>query len=59
MAYLQYHWLSREKFSDGRKYNVGNISILSMVIGAGQEIVYYHKLLKILESYSIYPKSHY
>jgi hypothetical protein len=43
------------EFSDSRKYNVGNISILSIVIGASHEIVYYHKLLKILESYSIYP----
>jgi hypothetical protein len=43
------------EFSDSRKYNVCNISILSMVIGASHEIVYHHKLLKILESYSIYP----
>jgi hypothetical protein len=44
IAYLQYHWLSREKFSDGRKNNVGNISILSMTIVPSQEVAYYHKL---------------
>ena len=31
------------------------ISILSMAIVPTQEIVYYHKLRKILESYSVYP----
>jgi hypothetical protein len=36
-----------EKFSDGCKHNVRNISILSMAIVPSQEIVYYHKLRKI------------
>lgn len=46
---------SQVELSDGRKYNVGNISRLSMAIAPSHVIVYYHKLLKMLKSYSVYP----